>query len=257
MARFLFIILILSGCSGIRIPSLKKSPRPLEKPVAIYETKDFLDHLSSLGDFYLESPKTKVLQISEKDKKYLSALSLDIIDNNEIFFSKLKKPSFIILDTEVPLHFSLPPARVFLSRGLITKYIKHESMLAGILAYEFVRLEKNVYNKNIIIPTGYLSIERLLSILRIGIDEKMELHKWAFHLTRRSGFDSEYYLSWLQVQNRNTADFILLVGDITSMTREEAMFKAFLIKESNTDNIVTKKNSSKSFYKLVNDLRES
>ena len=85
----------------------------------------------------------------------------------------------------------------------------------------------------------------------------MELHKWAFHLTRRSGYDSEYYLSWLQVQNRNTADFVLQVGDVTSMTREEALFKAFLIKETANENVVIKKNSSKSFYQLVNDLRES
>ncbi|MFY7994286.1 MAG: hypothetical protein ACOVP4_13395 [Bacteriovoracaceae bacterium] len=257
MLRILFLILLTASCSGIRIPSLKKETRPLPKPVAIYETQDFIDHLSVLGDFFLQSPDTKTIKVKDKDQKYLQSLAMDIINNNEIFFGNLKKVNFIILDTDTPLHFSLPHERIFISKGLITKYIKHESMLAGILSYELVRLAKNIYNKNIIIPVGHISVQRLLSLLRVSIDEKMELHKWAFHLTRRSGFDSEYYLSWLQTQNRNTADFVLLVGDITSMTREEALFKAFLIKEAASDNIVIKKNSSKSFYQLVNDLRET
>jgi hypothetical protein len=257
MLRLLLFILFLSSCSGIRIPSLKKSPRPIEAPVAVYENKDFLEHLSYLGDFFLNSPNTKIVKIKTKDQQYLESLAMDIINNNEIFFSKTKKVNFIILDTDTPIHFSLPPHRIYISKGLITKYIKHESMLAGIVSFELVRLEKSAYTKNIIVPVGYISVQRLLSLLRLNIDEKMEAHKWAFHLTRRSGFDSEYYLSWLQTQNRNTADFVLLVGDITSMTREEAMFKAFLIKEATVDNLVKKKNSSKNFYQLVNDLRES
>lgn len=257
MLRILLLTFLFVSCSGIRIPSLKKSPRPLEAPVAVYENKDFIDQLAILGDFFLNSPNTKIIKTKPKDQQYLESLSLDIINNNEIFFSKLKKMDFIIIDTDMPLHFSLPPHRIFISKGLITKYIKHESMLAGIISYELVRLEKNAYNKNIIVPVGYISVQRLLSLLRLSTEEKMEIHKWAFHLTRRSGFDSEYYLSWLQTQNRNTADFVLLVGDITSMTKEEALFKAFLIKEATVDNLVIKKNSSKSFYQLVNDLRES
>lgn len=257
MRLFLLAIFFISGCTGIRIPSLKKSPQPLEKPASVYETKDFVNQLSIIADFYLRSPETKTIALQAKDQTYLESLAMDIVNNNEIFFSKTKKVDFIILNTETPLHFSLPPSKIFLSRGLITKYIKHESMLAGILSYELVRLEKNAYNKNIIVPVGYISVQRLLSLLRISTDEKMEIHKWAFHLTRRAGFDSEYYLSWLQTQNRNTADFVLLVGDVTSMTKEEALFKAFLIKEATVDNLVIKKNSSKKFYQLVNDLRES
>ncbi len=257
MRLLFFISIFFVSCTGIRIPSLKKAAPTLEKPVSVFETKDFVDHLKTIGDFYLNSPDTKIVKMRANDQKYLESLAMEIINNNEIFFAKQKKVEFILLNSDVPVHFSLPPGKIFISKGLITKYIKHESMLAGILSYELVRLEKLAYNKNIIVPVGYISIQRLLSMLRISIDEKMELHKWAFHLTRRAGFDSEYYLSWLQTQNRNTADFVLQVGDITSMTKEEAMFKAFLIKESTADNLVIKKNSSKNFYQLVNDLRES
>lgn len=256
MIRLLFLLLFVS-CTGIRIPSFKKDPQSIDRPVATYETRDYLDHLAILGDFYLKSPETKILKLGTQDQIYLENLASEIINNNEIFFSHLKKLSFTLLNTDMPLHFSLPPNRIFISKGLVTKYIKHESMLAGILSYELIRLEKRVYSKYIIVPVGYISIERLLAIIRLTVEEKMEIHKWAFHLVRRSGYDSEYYLSWLQIQNRNTADFVLQVGDITSMTKEEAFFKAFLIKENSTENIVIKKNSSKNFYQLVNDLRET
>jgi len=85
----------------------------------------------------------------------------------------------------------------------------------------------------------------------------MEVHKWAHHLTIRSGYDGEYYLSWLQTQNRNTADFILQVGDANQINREESLFKAFLIKNTNEDEqVTTKKTSSKNFYTFINSIRE-
>jgi hypothetical protein len=97
----------------------------------------------------------------------------------------------------------------------------------------------------------------MLNLNRLSLEEKMEVHKWAHHLTIRSGYDGEYYLSWLQTQNRNTADFILQVGDANQINREESLFKAFLIKNSNEDEqVTTKKNSSKSFYTFINSIRE-
>jgi hypothetical protein len=84
----------------------------------------------------------------------------------------------------------------------------------------------------------------------------MEIHKWAYYLTVRSGFDGEYYLSWLQTQNRNTADFIQQVGDINLINQEESLFKAFLIKNANEDEIPIKKNSSKTFYTFLNSIRD-
>jgi hypothetical protein len=85
----------------------------------------------------------------------------------------------------------------------------------------------------------------------------MEVHKWAHHLTVRSGFDGEYYLSWLQVQNRNTADFFLQVGDANQLTREESLFKGFMIKESSEEQVISRKNSTKNFYSFINRIRET
>ncbi len=217
---------------------------------------DFEDHLASLRVPFLTNPEIKSAQETPEVKKYLENLINDIIINNEIFFKNLKKGHVTIIKTDSPLHFSLPKGEIFLSTGLIHKYIKNESMLACVLTFELVRSEKVLYPKQTIIPTGYLSLERMLSLNRLTLTEKMEVHKWAHHLSVRSGFDGEYYLSWLQVQNRNTADFFLQVGDANQLTREESLFKAFLIKSSSEDQVVSRKNSTKNFYIFINRIRD-
>ena len=189
-------------------------------------------------------------------KAYLSTLTSEIIAKNEIFFKNLKEASVTILDIDAPLHFSLPKGELFITQGLIAKYLKHESMLVSILAYELVRSENLLYPKHTFIPVGYVSLERILSLGRLGLEEKVEIHKWAYYLTVRSGYDGEYYLSWLQTQNRNTADFIMQAGDANIINREESLFKAFLIKNSTQDEVPGKTISSKTFYTFINSIRD-
>lgn len=218
---------------------------------------DYADHLSSLKTPFLATPGVKTVTLNQNSQKYLQEVVNDIIAKNEIFFKSLKTASVTVLNNESPLHFSLPRGEIFISRGLIAKYIKHESMLVGILSFELVRSEKLLYPKQTIVPVGYIPMERILLLNRLNVEEKMEVHKWAHYLTVRSGYDGEYYLSWLQTQNRNTADFILQVGDANQINREEALFKAFLIKSSNNeDERVAKKNSSKNFYTFLNGIRD-
>lgn len=188
--------------------------------------------------------------------EYFNELMTEIIARNEIFFRELKGAHITIIDSESPLHFSLPKGEIFLSRGLLAKYMKHESMLVSILAYELVRSEKLLYPKKTLVPVGYVTLERMIRLSRLSLEEKMEVHKWAHHLTVRSGYDGEYYLSWLQTQNRNTADFIYQVGDPNLITREESLFKSFLIKNQLDDKLAVKKNSSKKFYSLMNRIRD-
>ena len=219
-------------------------------------SKDYADHLASMKESFLSTPGTKTVNINPVSKKYLKNLCEEIIQKNEIFFKQLKTANITIINTDAPLHFSLPKGEIFLSSGLISKYIKHESMLVSILSYELVRSENLLYPKQTIVPIGYIPLERILVLSRLGLEEKMEIHKWAHYITVRSGFDGEYYLSWLQTQNRNTADFILQVGDANLINREESLFKAFLIKNSDEDEVPGKQNSSRIFYSFINSLRD-
>ncbi|MGE3611247.1 MAG: hypothetical protein AB7I27_16765 [Bacteriovoracaceae bacterium] len=238
------------------IPTKKNKHGDLSDGYVEMTTQDYSDHLASLKTPFLTNSNIKSLKINHTVESYLTILSQEIISNNEIFFKNLKSAKVTILDSEAPLHFSLPKGEIFFSKGLISKYIKHESMLVGILSYELVRSEKLIYSKETVIPIGYVPLEKMLMISRLKLEEKIEVHKWAYHLTVRSGYDGEYYLSWLQTQNRNTADFILQVGDVNILTKEEAMFKAFLIKKAKEETEVRKKNSSKNFYTFINSVRD-
>lgn len=253
---YLFLF-ILSGCSTFTVPLTKSDNSFLpDKGYSEVSPDDYADHMASLKQPFLSTPGVKSYSMSKSGLKYLEDTVSQIIGNNEIFFKHLKSGRVTVLDIEAPLHFSLPKGEIFLSKGLLAKYIKHESMLVSVLSFELVRSEKLLYPKETILPIGYVPLERIILLNRLQLEEKMEVHKWAFHLTIRSGYDGEYYLSWLQIQNRNTADFIMQVGDANQINREESLFKAFLIKHSLEDNIIIKKNSSKSFYSFLNGIRD-
>lgn len=251
-----FILFPIVSCSSFVIPLRTNKNASLIGKHRGMSKQDYEDHLASLKTPFLNSPNTKVFKLNDLTRKYVESLLVDIIANNEIFFQKLRSGTITILDTESPMHFSLPKGEIFLSRGLISKYIKNESMLACILSYELVRSDRILYPKQTIVPIGFVTLEKMLTLNRLSLDEKMEVHKWAYHLAVRSGFDGEYYLSWLQTQNRNTADFILQVGDANQITREESLFKAFLIKSANEEQIIPRKDSSKKFYTFINSIRD-
>jgi hypothetical protein len=253
---YLFMAIFLASCSTLKIPGGKKNKQLVKSGYEEMSTEDYADHLASLKDAFLKTPGIKTYPLNSFSQKYLQSLTEEIISKNEIFFKNLKSANITILDSDAPLHFSLPKGEIFLSKGLISKYLKHESMLVSILAYELVRSENLLYPKQIVIPLGFVPMERMLLLNRLSLEEKMAVHKWAHYLTVRSGYDGEYYLSWLQTQNRNTADFILQVGDANLINREESLFKAFLIKNSSADDVAGKKNSSKIFYSFINSIRD-
>lgn len=256
VSYLLACFILLSSCSGFTLPSRSEKNADLAGDHVSMELRDYRDHLSNLKKSFLATPGVRAINLDKASEKYLENLITDLVANNEIFFKDLRGGKVTVLDIESPLHFSLPKGEIFVSRGLIAKYIKHESILASILAYELVRSEKMLYPKETFIPVGFLNLEKIVTFNRLSLEEKMEVHKWAHHVTVRSGYDGEYYLSWLQTQNRNTADFIMQVGDANQITREESLFKAFLIKFNIEEINITKKNSSKSFYSFINRVRD-
>ncbi len=253
-ALILISIFFLASCAQVKIPYLGKSDdNNLMRGWNANEASDYTHHLASFEQMYLASDSTTELKLIGKAKEYLENLALVVLENNELFFSEGVRPKLHIVKHAVPFHFSLPGRVIFLSTALLNKYVKHEAVLASILSYELVRSEKQIYNRFLIVPVGYLPIERILGLNRIDLEEKVEIHKWAYHSVRRAGFDGEYYLSWLQTINRNTADFIPLIGDASSISREEAMFKAFMIRRSKTEDerALSRRESSKEFYQFL------
>lgn len=249
----------MSSCAYL--PSLKKGSKDHNDEVALtnyryYDTKDYTDQLEFLKTDYLDSIDTKEIRLNKYRQRYLEKIVDVIVKNNELFFTNNQKSNVYIIDDETPFHFSLPGRNIFISSGLIKKYVKSENILFCLLTYELIISEKNIYKKKIIIPTGTTNTRKILSYLRLNIDEKVEIHKWAFYLLKRIGLDTDNYLSWLQIQNRNSVDFSLQLGDVGSISREESLFKAFIIKNTDKKNASKKyKGSSKEFYAFVKALK--
>ena len=253
---YFFFLFTLMSCGSFVLPGVAKNQTMFNGKFESISSSDYSDHLASLGLAFLATPGVKIIT-NRIAYSYLKDVSGIIISKNEVFFKNVKEVKISILDNDSPVHFSLPGGSIFLSSGLINKYIKHESMLVSILSYELVRIEKLLYPKQVMIPVGFIPLERLLNLGRLSLDEKVEIHKWAHYLTTRSGYDGEYYLSWLQTQNRNTADFILQAGDASLVDREESLFKSFLIKNTKkNEEVAIKKNSSKNFYGFINSIRD-
>lgn len=218
--------------------------------------QDFVDHLGAFEKFYLNSNEVELYNMRQRDRQYLESVARGITENNELFFANGNKPVFRVVKSPIPFHFSLPGMRVFFSTGLVAKYIKSEKLLYSVIAYELIRSEKNIYRKIHIVPTGYMSTSRILSLLKLGTREKVETHKWAYYTLKRVGVDPDTYLSWLQIQNRNSSDFSLQLGDTSSISREESLFKAFIIENAKKKSALSKyERSSKDFYAFVNRIK--
>ncbi len=221
----------------------------------IYHETDFVDHLNQINLFLKQSEKNKLITYNKKIENYFTTLSSKIISNNELFFKRIKKVQIEVVKDARPFHFSMPGSSIYISLGLIKKYINHESELAAVIAYELVRLENSLYNKMIILPNGYIDVDRLVVLLRSDLKEKNEIHKWAYYLIKRAGFDESLYLSWLQLMNRNTVDFQFFLGDVAVISREESLFKRFLVTLKEDITLEENKTISPSiFYQVVNQL---
>lgn len=220
-----------------------------------YENSDFSDHLSGYDKLFLNTPGVDVIKLSWSNKRYINGLIEKIRIANPIFFEKEEKVKIYFIKDNSPYHFSLPQRKIFISTGLFKKYVQNESLLMCLLTFELIRTEKKLYKKKITIPTGSMDAAKILPLLRLNAFEKTKIHKWAFRLLEKLNVDSDTYLSWLQIQNRNSIDFSMQLGDINVISREEALFKAFIIENSRGEIKREYKRSTKDFYVFLRDIR--
>jgi hypothetical protein len=249
------LLLLITSCSLLnKLPWTGKDKKLIPQKYEYMGATDYLDHINNLGEEYLKSKDVKVLNISSKSKLFIETIVAQILNNNGNIFKAEREIKIHIVKSNSPFYFGLPNGKIFLSSSLLKKYLTNENLLALVLASEMMRIEKRTYQKVSIVPLGYISTERLISLTRIPFEERTELNKWTFYISRRAGFDSQEVLSWIQLRNKNTLDFSLQIGDTQQVAREESLFKNFLIKKA-IDNADRKKNnSSKNFYEFSNEI---
>jgi hypothetical protein len=218
-----------------------------------YETADFIDHLAGLGKAYLDTPGITEVSLGVTEKRYLTSLVSNLAKHNELFFPDPAPPTFHIIKMPAPFCFSLPGGQFFFSLGILQKYVRTEGILESIIAFEMIRSYRNIYRRTVTVPLGEIPTEKLISLTRLPLSERMQIHKWANSLMRRSGDDSSAYLDWIQIQNRNNLDFILHIGEAKMISQEEFLFKKYVIdnrlNESDNKRVV---NPSRGFYEFIN-----
>jgi hypothetical protein len=253
------LVPLIWGCSQLReiIPKQKKYVLR-ETKYELYQEKDYLDQLGSLGKVYLTSTNINQVKLNNENLKYLNATYQRILKDNEIILDKNIVPQFFIIKDNTPFFFSLPAGQFFFSLGLFTKYLRHEELLVACLSYEMVKAHRRVYRKHLIVPVGHIDTEKMLYLTRIPLETRAEIDKWAFYVMKRAGHDALAYLNWLQMQNKNTLDFLLQFGEPQSISKEEFMFKNFIVAENTqfrNNNSRREVNSSAAFYQLLNDFK--
>jgi hypothetical protein len=248
-ALFLFLVVLLSGSCALFsseevVPVLANSAIPKSIP------SDFAYHLSHLDKSLFASGKVKELRLSRRNKEYLNSIYTRIASNNELLLPSKAKPSFFVIKDKVPFIFSLPGYKIFISRGMIKKYFRNESLLVSAICFEIIKSGRNIYRKSKVIPTGTIGIPQLLSLTRLSFENRIEIYKWTYFALRRAEYDASALLIWIQTLNKNTLDFSWQIRDPRGVSKEEFLFKNFLTKLGVTTQDVGEANSSRGFYRL-------
>lgn len=248
-AFFICIVLLITGCS-----TNKREPE-WNFEVNKSAKDDYGDHFESIGQSFLKTPGTKVISLTWSSKNYLKDIYNRIVKNNELLLANAPKPTFNIIKSDTPFYFSLPKGHFFFSSGLITKYLRNEQLLVAMMSAEIFRSVNSIYEKNIVVPVGYMTLEHILSILKISLKLKSEVNKNSYILLRRAGYDPSAYLVWLQTQNKNMLDFALQHGTSRRMSKEEYLFKNYIASKKDRFEGIEEKNSSRSFYRFLNNIK--
>jgi hypothetical protein len=246
------LVLFLVSCS--QFPFFRQPYEGVAKPNNEKQER-FDKHITDWGLKFLDLNKKKQIKLSYASKAYLQGIFDQIQMNNEITLKAKIDPKFYILQDSIPYSFSLPGGVFVFSKGLILKYFKNEDLLAAVLSFEMVKCLNLIYKKQIYIPTGYVTIEKMLKITGVDYVNRHEVRKLAFFTLTRSGYDGSLFLRWLQIRNRNTLDFSHYQQSGEQVIREEYSFKNFLMKQDITSEKIINKNSSRKFYKFIDELK--
>lgn len=250
----LVTFLFLTGC-GL-LPS-RRDVIPTEQSKSFFQTSDddYLDHLASLSTPLIR--KIELVNLPVKVRQYLESIHKKISLNNELLLDPRLKPSINIIKDDRPFAFSLPKAQYFFSSEYLLRYITNEEIFVASLVHEMIRSHRAIYQKVAIVPVGTISIEQILGMTKIPLAVRSEVHQLTYFALKRSGYDPNSILNWLQVLNKNSLAFSLQLGDPRIISREEFSFKNFLVNQKVTgfDNFGEEKNSSAGFYELMNYLR--
>jgi hypothetical protein len=220
------------------------------------KTQDYIDHLAAASGDYLGYEETKIIKLRPDTVEFLENIYDRLVSNNQLLLNLNERPTFYIIQHKSPFLFSLPRSQFFFSTALIERYLKSEELFVAAFAAEVVRSQRFVYEKKIMLPLGFYSTEKMISLAKLKFDTKLQVSEWTYFVLKRAGYDASAYLNWIQIQNRNTLDFAMYLGDSLIISKEEHLFKNFMTRQGvlGVEKRFNEANSSKNFYKLLNNV---
>lgn len=247
------------GCSRLVNFFVVKKDFLAEIPAGEMVSQDYSDHLASLGRSYLTSESVAEVKLGARSKRYLQEIVERIVRNNELLLNQELDTDVRIINDKTVFYFSLPKGQLFFSQGLVDKYFKSEEIFIACLTHELIRSHREIFEMKSIVPVGFVKLEKLLYLTKISLEVKSEVNKLSYHAMRRAGFDANAFLNWLQTQNKNTLDFMVQLGETRNISREELVFKNFLVSEERgfLESDEVDSNSSPGFYTFLNEVKRA
>ena len=248
MASFFFI---LTSCSYFQ--KTEKEESFLRSKENSRKWQEGIAQLHFLGKELIRSPKQKISKIEGKAEEYLLKNFNQMKKGLPSFFTeKSSVPTFYIIKGEAPLLFSLKGGFFFFSSGVLKKYLNNEELFLAAYAAEIIREHHGIYLNKKIVPVGEIELERLLAMLRLPENERVKIWKWAYFVLKRAEKDGTAVLNWIQLQNKNSLEFIHMLGGKYNLSKEEFLFKNFLSKQKGFSfDQVVKEKDSREFYSFL------
>ncbi len=244
--------MIFQACSS---GSVGKSTNSKEISKSENYKRAYSAHLSfAINQLIAINPRQIVQLPKTGTGAYLDKVVSAVISQNELHFSKLPEIKFYTLNIDGPVYFSLPGGEIFFSRGLLKKYLKNEELFISLVVFELLKINHSAFIKRELYPTGNYELSNFIDINRITSLEKIEIYKWSYYVLKRSGFNPNSILNFIQLQNRNSLDFVVLTGNLQDFSKEEFAVKSFLVSQGLDNKNIKIRNSTPEFYKFVNNI---
>lgn len=252
---FLIALVSLLGCSHIK--RAIKGPEVIvsQEKIPKYKSNDYAEHLAYLSKEISQNRGIKTLRLSRRNNEYLTSIFKRIVANNELLVPSEPAPRFYLIKEKIPFIFSLPKYQFYMSTGLIKKYFKNEALLVSALCFEIIKSGRELYSAKRVYPLGFREIPQVLALTKVDTEVKLEIYKWTYFALRRAEYDATALLNWIQTQNKNTLDFSWQINDPRGVSREEFLFKNFLVAQGLNKNKSPEINSSKQFYRFQETYR--
>ena len=223
-----------------------------------HTSKDYLSHLEFIGRDFKKSHRGQIVFLSGTSKLYLEKLMKKLKRGGGVLFSQFHIGEIVVLRNGIPFHFSMPNGRIFLSQSLLERYINNEGLLASVLVIEMIKSHKSIFKKNTLIPKGFVSLDDLDIFLRIDLNTRTEINKWATYVLLKSGFDPLSILRLLQIKNKNFLDFFNDPIYEKHASAEEVRLKNFFVQEKMLENIDKFQQGSSKFFRIfINEIKGS